>query len=89
LLSQTPADSERVRDVIAALLTRNKGERLVHLGAQPPNAQLFTPTSKEDPPYDDKWIGARRTSDELHAMHTTLGKVVEEIGGKVHSSCSL
>jgi hypothetical protein len=83
-----PADRDRARDAAATLLTRGRGERLVHLGARPPNSALFTPASAAPPAHGADWLGARRTADELRAMHAALVQVVEELGGKVRG-CGL
>ncbi|KAF9038291.1 P-loop containing nucleoside triphosphate hydrolase protein [Hymenopellis radicata] len=80
LLSKLPADYERARDTLAIIITRNFGEYVLRIGAQPPNTALFAGTLADD---SEGWSGHERTVEDLTFLHTKLTEAVEEIGGKV------
>ncbi|KAI0675339.1 GTP-binding protein 1 [Trametes maxima] len=80
LLSRLPESLEQARNLIASLLTRNRGEYVFRIGAQPPEAQLFTgQTTKEE----DVWQGTPRTAEELTTIIEEAKAAVDELGGKV------
>jgi hypothetical protein len=83
ILSRNPSESERAKDIISGLLTRNRGEFIFRLGQRPPNAILFNPQSKEQPAKTDEWLGVARTPDEINMLRKELTNLVEEVGGKV------
>jgi len=70
------------RDLIATLLTRQGGEYLLRLGARPPRAPLLADENLDNV---NDWAGERRTEVEIGAMIAHLGRLVEEVGGKVLS----
>ncbi|KAI0268718.1 GTP-binding protein 1 [Gloeopeniophorella convolvens] len=78
LLSTTEGDNH-ARDLLAMLLTQQRGEYLFRLGARPPRAPLF---ANEDLDHADGWVGEDRTDAEIDTMVTNLTQLVEEIGGK-------
>jgi hypothetical protein len=71
---------DRARDMIAGLLTRNRGEYIFRLGARPTNEHLFAPPPKGT---DLSWNGAERTIDELATLRREMTLATEEVGGKV------
>ena len=82
MLSSTESNTQ-ARDLIAILLTRQGGEYLLRLGARPPRAPLF---AHEDIDNADGWAGEERTEAEIDIMLAHLSQLVDEVGGKVHSS---
>lgn len=84
LLSRAPANYERARDSIAALITQNGGEYLVRLGAQPPAAKLLDRSLTDEM---DGWTGQERTQEDIEFLQTKFTEAVEEIGGKVCRVC--
>ncbi|KAI0949408.1 hypothetical protein AcW1_009035 [Taiwanofungus camphoratus] len=79
LLSQTPSNHDRARDIIASLLTRHRGEYVFRIGAHPPHSRLFT---GEPVIASDGWRGVARTEAELDALQQEIAQVVDEVGGK-------
>jgi hypothetical protein len=70
--------------MLAAMLTKHRGECIFRLGMRPINPRLFG--TQLVPDGTDAWVGTPRTTDELDVLKTELKKVVEEIGGKVRSA---
>jgi hypothetical protein len=82
LLSGAAADHDHARDLIAALITRHRGEYVFRIGSQPPRAKLH---SGED--FDDEvWTGISRTEQEVDTLRQEIAVTVEEVGGKVPTS---
>ncbi|KAH9949572.1 P-loop containing nucleoside triphosphate hydrolase protein [Amylocystis lapponica] len=79
LLSETPSNRDRARDLVAALLTRHRGEYVFRIGAQPPHAKLFVGESAVN---SEGWRGTVRTESELDALRQGVIQVVDEVGGK-------
>lgn len=65
---------------MAALLTQHQGEYVFRLGAQPPQAKLFSGEPLEG---DDGWVGTPRTDEMIQTLRQGITKLVEEVGGKV------
>jgi hypothetical protein len=83
LLSDTPADHDLARDMIAALITQHHGEYVFRIGLQPPHAKLFAGDLSDDL---EGWTGIARTEQELDAIQQGITTTVEEVGGKVCDS---
>ncbi|PCH43758.1 GTP-binding protein 1 [Wolfiporia cocos MD-104 SS10] len=79
LLSQTPTDFDRVRDMLASLLTRHRGEYILRIGAHPPHATLFSGEAFAE---SDQWRGTARTVQELQTLQDEVNRAVDELGGK-------
>ncbi|KAI9062861.1 P-loop containing nucleoside triphosphate hydrolase protein [Trametes sanguinea] len=79
LLSRLPQNLETARNLIASLLTRNRGEYIFRIGAQPPPAQLFAGDSVSD---EGEWQGTPRTTQELETIIEEAKAAVDELGGK-------
>ena len=77
MLSNNPAAA---RDVIAELLTQQKGEYVLRIGEQPSRAQLFAGELSDD---NDGWSGVPRTVRELDLLKDGITSAVEEVGGNV------
>lgn len=72
--------------MIASVVTRRRGECLVHLGLHPPQDLLFaSSTIPAEPPTDksDGWIGARLTEEELKSSISLLVSLMDSIGATV------
>ncbi|KAI0081229.1 P-loop containing nucleoside triphosphate hydrolase protein [Panus rudis PR-1116 ss-1] len=80
LLLRTVNGRERARDLLAAVLTRGRGEYIMRIGALPPHAKIF---AGEPVSPGDIQRGAPRTADEVKLLHEELTQIVDEIGGKV------
>ncbi|KAI0645734.1 GTP-binding protein 1 [Trametes meyenii] len=80
LLSRLPENFEKARNLIASLLTRNRGEYVFRIGAHPPEAKLF---AGQTPNEEDVWQGTPRTVDELTTIIEGTKAAVDELGGKV------
>lgn len=83
LLSKAQSDHDHARDIIAALLTRHKGEYVLRLGAHPPHAALFTGEVSGE---NENWTGTLRTEEEINVLYDQITRTVEEVGGKVRTS---
>lgn len=72
--------------MVAALLTRHRGEHIFRLGLRPTNARLFggQPANHDI----DGWAGIDRTDEELTTLKEELTRAVEEVGGKVRQTLS-
>jgi hypothetical protein len=88
LLSEDESSHRRVTDTIAAIVTRRRGECLIHLGLHPPHELLFAspaspaePASNSDVP--EGWTGARLTETQLDAAIQLLTTLVDALGAKV------
>lgn len=79
LLTDSPADHDRARDMVASLLTRHKGEYVFRIGSLPPLGKLMSGESINGP----GWTGTSRTQEEIDTLHRNLTNIVEEVGGKV------
>ncbi|OSD06907.1 P-loop containing nucleoside triphosphate hydrolase protein [Trametes coccinea BRFM310] len=79
LLSRIPENLETARNLIASLLTRNRGEYIFRIGAQPPAAQLFAGEAVNDA---GEWQGNPRTTQELDTIIEEAQAAVDELGGK-------
>ncbi|KAJ7497304.1 GTP-binding protein 1 [Mycena latifolia] len=79
LLSNTPADHDVARDMIAALITQHHGEYVFRIGLQPPHAKLFAGELSDDV---EGWTGVPRTEQELDVIQQGITTTVEEVGGK-------
>lgn len=79
LLSGVAQDHDRARDLIAALMTRHRGEYIFRIGLQPPATALFA--GEFDIP--EGWSGTVRTEQELSLLQEQIAATVEEVGGKV------
>jgi hypothetical protein len=82
LLSNTQADHDKARDMIAGLITGNHGEYVFRIGAHPPRAKLFSGGLLDD---SVPWIGTSRPPQEIDTLRDAVVRTVEEVGGKVHS----
>ncbi|KLO14595.1 GTP-binding protein 1 [Schizopora paradoxa] len=82
LLTDRKDDYSAARDIIAGLLTRNRGECLVRLGAHPPHPALFS-GELNGATESDEWIGVHRTKDEMETLCARITRATEEVGGKV------
>ncbi|TDL22667.1 P-loop containing nucleoside triphosphate hydrolase protein [Rickenella mellea] len=80
LLSKAQSDHDKGRDLLAALLTRNKGEYIFRLGAHPPHNPLFAGDLANA---KDGWIGVSRTEEEMDGLIAETIRTAEEVGGKV------
>ncbi|CDO72535.1 hypothetical protein BN946_scf184983.g18 [Trametes cinnabarina] len=80
LLSRLPENLEKARNLIASLLTRNRGEHIFRIGAQPPAAKLFLGEPAGD---ESEWHGTPRTAEELEIIIAEAKAAVDELGGKV------
>jgi len=82
LLSASPADHDKARDIVASLLTRHKGEYILRFGAHPPHPKLFSklPGSLED---SDGWRGSALTAEELDTLQREVKEILTDIGGVV------
>lgn len=79
LLSSNTSNHERAHDIIASVLTRNRGEYILRIGAHPPHTKLFS----GEPASDNKgWRGTSRTVDEVAILKQAVSQIVEEVGGK-------
>ncbi|KAF7967860.1 hypothetical protein HWV62_31417 [Athelia sp. TMB] len=78
LLSGVAQDHDRARDLIAALMTRHRGEYIFRIGLQPPATALFA--GEFDIP--EGWSGTVRTEQELSLLQEQIAATVEEVGGK-------
>ncbi|KAJ6586932.1 GTP-binding protein 1 [Mycena vulgaris] len=79
LLSNTPANHDLARDMIAALITQHHGEYVFRIGLQPPHAKLFAGELSDDA---EGWTGVARTEQELDVIRQGITTTVEEVGGK-------
>ncbi|EMD37913.1 hypothetical protein CERSUDRAFT_114562 [Gelatoporia subvermispora B] len=79
LLSKTPSDHDKARDLILSQLTRRRGEYIIRIGARPAHAKLFAGEAATD---DDQWHGTPCTEDELNTLVIDVTHIVEESGGK-------
>ncbi|KAI8992990.1 P-loop containing nucleoside triphosphate hydrolase protein [Trametes punicea] len=79
LLSRSPEKLEQARNLIASLLTRNRGEYIFRIGAHPSPAKLFAGQFTSE---DEGWQGNPRTIEELDIIVEEAGAAVEELGGK-------
>lgn len=80
LLSRTPDNVEKARNLIASLLTRNFGEYVFRIGAHPPTARVYAGQAATE---EDTWLGTRRTAEELDVIIQETTTLVDEVGGKV------
>ncbi|KAJ6593909.1 GTP-binding protein 1 [Mycena capillaripes] len=80
LLSDTPANHDLARDLLAGLLTQHSGEYVFRIGLQPPHAKLFAGELSNDDA--EGWTGVSRTEQELDTIRKGIQTTVEEVGGK-------
>jgi GTPase len=80
LLSGATDQHERARDMIASLLTRNRGEYVFRLGERPTNEHLFALASKVP---ETQFTGVARTTNELARLRKEMSVAAEEVGGKL------
>ncbi|EJD03134.1 GTP-binding protein 1 [Fomitiporia mediterranea MF3/22] len=80
MLSENDEDHELAREILAELLTNQKGEHILRLGARPQRSQLFSGNAST---IADDWTGTPRTEDDLAKLCGEVTRLVEEIGGKV------
>ncbi|KAI0775757.1 GTP-binding protein 1 [Trametes elegans] len=80
LLSRLPENVEQARNIIASLLTRNRGEYVFRIGAHPSEARLF---SGQHTTEEDVWQGTPRTAEELTTIIQETKAAIDEFGGKV------
>jgi hypothetical protein len=83
LLSGLPADLEKARDMIAAVITQHHGEYVFRIGSQPASSKLFSGEPVDDSA--DGWTGISRTEQEMDKLQQLVTTTVEEVGGKVGS----
>ncbi|KAL6310337.1 P-loop containing nucleoside triphosphate hydrolase protein [Sparassis latifolia] len=79
LLSGVSSDLDRARDIIASLLTRNRGEYIFRIGAQSPHIALFAGQPLEG---TDGWRGTPRASEEIDILRARVSRLVDEVGGQ-------
>ncbi|KAI0374003.1 GTP-binding protein 1 [Pilatotrama ljubarskyi] len=79
LLSRVPEKLEQARNLLASLLTRNRGEYVFRIGAHPPGTKLFAGQAAND---EDGWQGTPRTVAELDTIIEETKVAVDELGGK-------
>lgn len=82
LLSGAAPNHDRARDLIAALITRHRGEYVFRIGSQPPRAKLYSGESFDE----EGWTGISRTEQELDTLQKEMIATVDEVGGKVFFS---
>ncbi|KAH9935288.1 GTP-binding protein 1 [Fomitopsis serialis] len=80
LLSASPADHDKAREIVASSLTRRKGEYILRLGVHPPHSKLFSKQSGslED---SDGWRGSALTAEELDTLQREVKEILTDIGG--------
>ncbi|TCD71239.1 hypothetical protein EIP91_011717 [Steccherinum ochraceum] len=79
LLSDTPTNHDRARDLIASILTQGRGEHIFRIGARPQHAKLF---SGEPIVEGDNAGGTIRTVEEIDTLKEKITEIVDEVGGK-------
>jgi hypothetical protein len=79
LLSGATPDHDRARDLIAALITRHRGEYVFRIGSQPPRVKLYSGEAFDE----EGWTGISRTPQEVETLQKEMTATVEEVGGKV------
>ncbi|KZP34701.1 P-loop containing nucleoside triphosphate hydrolase protein [Athelia psychrophila] len=79
LLSGAAEDHNQARDLIAALLTRHRGEYIFRIGARPPNTAPLSGESLKD---GEAWSGIARNGQEISLLQQEITATVEEVGGK-------
>ena len=77
---------DHARDILAELITSNKGEYVLQMGSRPPHATLFAGESLQG---SVGWRGKPRTTSELHQLCEVVTRTVEELGGKVRARVHL
>lgn len=83
LLSGAAEDHNQARDLIAALLTRHRGEYIFRIGARPPNTAPLSGEALKD---GEAWSGIARNGQEISLLQQEITATVEEVGGKVYTS---
>lgn len=68
--------------MIAALITRHRGEYVFRIGSQPPRTKLYSGEAFDE----EGWTGISRTEQEVDALRQEITVTVEEVGGKVPTS---
>src|ERR1700749_4268702 len=82
LLSSEPRDAEPARDLIASLVTSNRGEYILRLGSHPPiNATLSG--GVDSVTASDGWIGIKCGAADIKACHEKIKLLADEFGVKV------
>ncbi|KAI0329403.1 P-loop containing nucleoside triphosphate hydrolase protein [Cubamyces sp. BRFM 1775] len=79
LLSRLPENLEKARNLIASLLTRNRGEYVFRLGAHPSATKLFAGQVSNE---KEEWQGAPCNVEELDIIVQEAQAAVDELGGK-------
>ncbi|KAH9892611.1 P-loop containing nucleoside triphosphate hydrolase protein [Cubamyces lactineus] len=79
LLSRLPENLEKARNLIASLLTRNRGEYVFRIGAHPSATKLFAGQVSNE---KEEWQGAPCTAEELDIIVQETQAAVDELGGK-------
>ncbi|KZS98433.1 P-loop containing nucleoside triphosphate hydrolase protein [Sistotremastrum niveocremeum HHB9708] len=72
-------EDTKLRNLLASLLTSNRGEYVIRIGLQPSRLALF---SDEPPEYPKDWSGVERTVDEIKSGQATVFRTADEIGAK-------
>ncbi|CCA68509.1 probable GTP-binding protein 1 [Serendipita indica DSM 11827] len=89
LLLGDEASHRRVSDLIASIVTRKRGECLVHLGLHPPHQLLFGNSPLPTEPTDDaaakeaEWRGSKLDAEQLKTAIATLTQIVDGLGATV------
>jgi hypothetical protein len=82
LKSEEQHDAETTRDLIASVVTSNKGEYLLRLGSFPPRNLIFN--DEVDPATaSDGWIGTACTSATICTYQKKIKVLADEVGVKV------
>lgn len=72
--------TDQARDLVAALLTRCRGEYVFRIGSRPQHDRLFV---GEAVTAQDGKLGTTRSLDDLETLCVRLAAAVDELGGKV------
>ncbi|KZT43641.1 P-loop containing nucleoside triphosphate hydrolase protein [Sistotremastrum suecicum HHB10207 ss-3] len=72
-------EDTKLRNLLASLLTSNRGEYVIRIGLQPSRLALF---SDEPPEYPKDWSGVERSVDEIKSGQATVFRTADEIGAK-------
>ncbi|KAH9858681.1 P-loop containing nucleoside triphosphate hydrolase protein [Lenzites betulinus] len=80
LLSRIPEKLEQARNLIASLLTRNRGEYVFRIGAHPTGARLYAGEAATE---GEGWQGTPCTVAELDTIIQQTKAAVDEVGGQL------